>query len=135
MNFGNHTIFHSLKISPLSSSFSKKVTSHSILDHPNAVLISSTSIDHLQNHFLPGSVGLTSEMSYYLIPSPNNPANTIITQFACVDYRFVVSSRLEEFFRISSSGRSSQWYEHFYGSLLAHHLISLRDTFTKTTVV
>lgn len=76
-------------------------------------------------------------MSYYLTPSPNNPANTIITQLACVDYRFVCfsSSPLEEFSRISSSGRSSQWYEHFYGSLLAHHLISLRDTFTKTTVV
>lgn len=57
----------------------------------NALLINSTSIDHLQNHFLPGNVGLTCEMSYYLTPSPNNSAHTIITQLACVDYRFDLS--------------------------------------------
>jgi len=33
------------------------------------------------------------------------------------------------------SGRSSQWYENVYGYLLAHNLISLRDTFTNSKVV
>ncbi|CAF0777498.1 unnamed protein product [Rotaria sordida] len=98
--------------------FSKKVTLRSAPD-ANAILISAISIDHLQNHFLPGSIGVTYNMHYYLKPSTIQPGNTTVTQVACVDY----------------SGRSTQWYENVYGSLLAHNLISLRDTFTNAKIV
>ncbi len=33
------------------------------------------------------------------------------------------------------SGRSSQWYENVFGCLLAHNLLSLRDTFTNSKIV
>ena len=36
---------------------------------------------------------------------------------------------------VRSSGRSSQWYENVFGCLLAHHLVSLRDTFTNSKIV
>ncbi|CAF4540880.1 unnamed protein product [Rotaria sp. Silwood1] len=98
--------------------FSKKVTLRSVPD-ANAILISAVSIDHLQNHFLPGSIGVTYDMHYYIKPSTTRPGHTTVTQVACVDY----------------SGRSTQWYENIYGSLLAHNLISLRDTFTNAKIV
>jgi hypothetical protein len=72
----------------LFSSFSKKVTSRSVSD-VNSILINSISIDHIQNHFLPGNTGITYDMYYYLTPSTTDPMNTTITQIACVDYRFV----------------------------------------------
>ncbi|CAF3726833.1 unnamed protein product [Adineta steineri] len=98
--------------------FSKKITSRSASD-ANAMLISAVSIDHLQNHFLPGSMGSTYNMHYYITPSSVQPGRTTVTQIACVDY----------------SGRSTQWYENVYGSLLAHNLLSLRNTFANTNVV
>ncbi len=70
------------------SSFSKKITSRSSPDS-NAILISSVSIDHLQNHFLPGSIGITHDMHYYITQSTTHPGHTIVTQIASVDYRFV----------------------------------------------
>jgi hypothetical protein len=78
VNFGNREF----------SSFSKKVTSRSVSD-VNSILINSISIDHIQNHFLPGNTGITYDMYYYLTPSTTDPMNTTITQIACVDYRFV----------------------------------------------
>ncbi|CAF3752259.1 unnamed protein product [Adineta steineri] len=98
--------------------FSKKITSRSISD-TTAMLIGAISIDHLQNHFLPGSIGITKDMHYYITPSTTQPGYTTVTQVACVDF----------------SGRSSQWYENVFGCLLAHNLISLRDTFTNAKVV
>ncbi|UJR16046.1 hypothetical protein I4U23_002960 [Adineta vaga] len=98
--------------------FSKKITSRSASD-ANAMLISAISIDHLQNHFLPGSMGITYKMHYYITPSPTQPGRTTVTQIACVDF----------------SGRSTQWYENVYGCLLAHNLLSLRNTFTNTNPV
>nr|ACD37592.1 START domain containing protein [Philodina roseola] len=95
--------------------FAKKIASRSSPD-ANAMLISAISIDHLQNHFLPGSIGQTHEMHYYLAPSSSQPGYTTVTQIACVDF----------------SGRSSQWYENVFGSLLAHHLVALRETFTNS---
>jgi hypothetical protein len=67
-------------------SFSKKITTRSILD-TNAMLISAVSIDHLQNHFLPGSIGITKDMHYYVTPSTTQPGYTTVTQVACVDFR------------------------------------------------
>lgn len=55
------------------------------------MLITSTSIDHLQNHFLPGSIGLTHQMHYYVSPSSTQSSHTTVTQVACVDYRLVSS--------------------------------------------
>jgi len=98
------------------------------------MLISAVSIDHLQNHFLPGSMGITYNMHYYITPSTTEPDRTTVTQIACVDYRFSFYLKLEEKkltdVSIIFSGRSTQWYENIYGSLLAHNLISLRNTFT-----
>ncbi|CAF0822484.1 unnamed protein product [Rotaria sordida] len=98
--------------------FSKKIASRSIPD-TNAMLISSVSIDHLQNHFLPGSIGITKDMHYYITPSTTQPGYTTVIQIACVDF----------------SGRSLQWYENVFGCLLAHNLISLRDTFSNSKIV
>ncbi|CAF0914319.1 unnamed protein product [Rotaria sp. Silwood1] len=98
--------------------FSKKIASRSIPD-TNAMLISAVSIDHLQNHFLPGSIGITKDMHYYITPSTTQPGYTTVIQVACIDF----------------SGRSSQWYENVFGCLLAHNLISLRDTFTNSKIV
>ncbi|CAF1630426.1 unnamed protein product [Rotaria magnacalcarata] len=97
--------------------FSKKIASRSIPD-TNAMLISAVSIDHLQNHFLPGSIGVTKDMHYYITPSTTQPGYTTVIQVASVDF----------------SGRSSQWYENVFGCLLAHNLISLRDTFTNSKI-
>nr|ACD37564.1 START domain containing protein [Adineta vaga] len=98
--------------------FSKKITSRSVPD-TTAMLISAVSIDHLQNHFLPGSIGITKDMHYYITPSTTQPGHTTVTQVACVDF----------------SGRSSQWYENVFGYLLANNLQSLRDTFTNSKIV
>ncbi|CAF1315341.1 unnamed protein product [Adineta ricciae] len=98
--------------------FSKKITSRSA-SNANAMLISAVSIDHLQNHFLPGSMGVTYNMHYYITPSPTQPGHTTVTQIACVDF----------------SGRSTQWYENVYGFLLAHNLLSLRNSFLNTNTV
>jgi len=98
--------------------FAKKIASRSIPE-TNSMLISAVSIDHLQNHFLPGSIGITKDMHYYITPSTTQPGYTRVTQVACVDF----------------SGRSSQWYENVFGCLLAHNLISLRDTFTNSKIV
>jgi hypothetical protein len=76
-------------------SFSKKITSRSTSD-TNAMLISAVSIDHLQNHFLPGSMGITYNMHYYITPSTTEPDRTTVTQIACVDYRFSFYLKLEE---------------------------------------
>ncbi len=100
------------------------------------MLISALSIDHLQNHFLPGSIGITYDMHYYIKPSTTQSGCTTVTQVACVDYGFVIFL----FFSILKiillfSGRSTQWYENVYGSLLAHNLISLRNTFINSKVV
>ncbi len=65
------------------------MTSRSISD-TDSMLISSVSIDHLQNHFLPGSIGITYDMHYYLTPSATKPDHTTVIQIACVDYRFVI---------------------------------------------
>ncbi|CAF1318269.1 unnamed protein product [Adineta ricciae] len=98
--------------------FSKKITSRSA-SNANAMLISAVSIDHLQNHFLPGSMGVTYNMHYYITPSLTQPGHTTVTQIACVDF----------------SGRSTQWYENVYGFLLAHNLLSLRNSFLNTNTV
>jgi hypothetical protein len=70
-------------------SFSKKITSRSA-PNANAMLINAVSIDHLQNHFLPGSIGITYDMHYYIKPSTTQPDCTTVTQVACVDYGFVI---------------------------------------------
>nr|ACF75508.1 START domain containing protein [Philodina roseola] len=80
---------------------------------PNSVLISSTSIDHLQNHFLPGTIGLTNQMFFYVTPSSSHPDSTIVTQLVSVDF----------------SGRSTFWYEQVFGQILAQRLSRLRETF------
>ena len=51
------------------------------------MLIGAVSIDHLQNHFLPGSIGVTKDMHYYITPSATQPGHTTVTQVACVDFR------------------------------------------------
>lgn len=51
------------------------------------MLIGAISIDHLQNHFLPGSIGATKEMHYYITPSTTQPGYTTVIQVACVDFR------------------------------------------------
>lgn len=51
------------------------------------MLISAVSIDHLQNHFLPGSIGISKDMHYYITPSTTQPGYTTVTQVACVDFR------------------------------------------------
>jgi hypothetical protein len=99
------------------------------------MLISAVSIDHLQNHFLPGSIGITHDMHYYITPSATHPGYTTVTHVACVDYRFVHFLFKTKNFPSIFSGRSSQWYENVFGSLLAHNLLSLRDTFTNSHVV
>lgn len=119
-----------------STSFAKKIASRSSSD-ANAMLISAISIDHLQNHFLPGSIGQTHEMHYYLAPSTSQPGYTTVTQIACVDFRYSIDEldprpSHPSFF---ASGRSSQWYENVFGCLLAHNLVSLRDTFTNSKLV
>lgn len=67
-------------------SFSKKIASRSVPD-ANAMLISAVSIDHLQNHFLPGSIGNTKDMHYYITPSTTQPGHVTVTQIASVDFR------------------------------------------------
>ncbi|CAF1012171.1 unnamed protein product [Rotaria magnacalcarata] len=98
--------------------FSKKVTLRSAPD-ANAIIVGVLSIDHLQNHFLPGGIGINYHKHYYIKPSNVHPNHTTVTQITCVDF----------------GGRSTQWYENVYGSLLAHNLISLRDSFTNARVV
>lgn len=71
-------------------SFSKKVALCSAPE-PNGIIIGAASIDHLQNHFLPGSIGINHHMHYYIKPSNTRSAHTTVTQIACVDYRFVIS--------------------------------------------
>lgn len=95
----------------------KKTASNNDSDM-NSIVISSLSIDHSQNHFLPGIVGLTYDMHYYITPTLHHPDHITVIQIASVDY----------------SGRSSHWYENIYGSLLAHNLVSLRDSLTKPQV-
>jgi len=51
------------------------------------MLISAVSIDHLQNHFLPGSIGNTKDMHYYITPSTTQPGHVTVTQIASVDFR------------------------------------------------
>ena len=51
------------------------------------MLISSVSIDHLQNHFLPGTIGSTSQMFFYVTPSANHPDATCVTQLVSIDFR------------------------------------------------
>ncbi len=46
---------------------------------------------------------------------------------------FVIFEKKNFFFHFS--GRSSQWYENVFGCLLAHNLLSLRDTFTNSKIV
>jgi hypothetical protein len=74
-------------------------------------------------------------MHYYITQSSTHPTHTTVTQIACVDYRFVILFYLKINFSIIFSGRSTQWYENVYGSLLAHNLISLRDTFTNAKII
>jgi hypothetical protein len=57
------------------------------MPHTNAMLISAISIDHLQNHFLPGTIGITHDMHYYVTPSATHTGSTTVTQVASVDYR------------------------------------------------
>jgi hypothetical protein len=68
--------------------FMKTIVSHSIPTN-DAILISAISIDHLQNHFLPGSIGLTYQMHYYITSSHTHSGYTTVTQMACVDFRCV----------------------------------------------
>ncbi|CAM4919413.1 unnamed protein product [Rotaria socialis] len=98
--------------------FSKKVTLRSAPD-ANAIIVGALSIDHLQNHFLPGGIGINYHKHYYIKPSSVHPNHTTVTQITCVDF----------------GGRSTQWYENVHGSLLAHNLISLRDSFINARVV
>ena len=51
------------------------------------MVISAVSIDHLQNHFLPGSIGITKDMHYYLTPSTTQPGYTTVIQLASIDFR------------------------------------------------
>ncbi|CAF1042968.1 unnamed protein product, partial [Didymodactylos carnosus] len=81
----------------------------------NGILISSISIDHLQNHFLPGSIGITHNSYFYLTPSTTQAGCTKVIHVASVDL----------------SGRSTEWYDNVFGSMMAHNLNSLRQTFNK----
>ena len=108
------------------------------MPHANAMLISAVSIDHLQNHFLPGTIGITHDMHYYVTPSATQTGSTTVTQVASVDYRSANAFDFEtddQYVSVLSSGRSSHWYEQVLGPLLAHNLLSLRDSFDDTKPV
>lgn len=88
VNFGTGNFSSPFIIINFFLSYWKKITSNSD-PNINSIVISSLSIDHSQNHFLPGIVGITYDMHYYITPSTHHSDQITVTQIASVDYRFV----------------------------------------------